>query len=118
MRLFAAMVFVLGATACGGGADLGACPNDPVRQNAGAALIASRCAICHNSNFTGAQRQAAPASVNYDTTAGILASDSSGYSTIQSGSMPRGSARLTAEETESVRIFLACGAVRGSTTTQ
>ena len=41
MRSFALMVLVLGATACGGGADLGACPNDPVRQNAGAALILS-----------------------------------------------------------------------------
>ena len=115
MRLVALMVLALGAAACGGGADLGACPNDPVRQNAGAALIRSRCAICHNSNFTGAQRQAAPTDVNYDTKEGILASASSGLSSIQSGSMPRGSARLSTEETESVRIFLACGAVRSST---
>lgn len=118
MRLVAAMAFTLGLAACGGGADLGACPNDPVRQNAGAALISSRCAICHNSNFSGAQRQAAPADVNYDTKDAILAAASSGFSSIQSGSMPRGSARLSTEETESVRIFLACGAVRGSTTTQ
>lgn len=95
--------------ACGG-ASVGDCPsNSDATQSAGRALIRTRCAICHSSQLSGAQRQNAPDGVNYDTAAAIKLNLDDGWSETESKSMPEGS-MLTDAEIESIRVYLACGA--------
>jgi mono/diheme cytochrome c family protein len=109
MKKILMLVGVLGLTACGG-ATLGDCPTDSlVAQKAGRALVAARCANCHNSMVSGPGRAGAPENVNYDTLAAIRLNADSGWSETESKSMPEGST-LNADEIENIRVFLACGA--------
>jgi mono/diheme cytochrome c family protein len=103
------MVLSVCLAACGG-ASVGDCPPDSMAtQSAGRKVVANRCATCHNSMASGAARAGAPTGVNYDSLEGIRLNLDSGWSETESKSMPRGGT-LTADEIESVRVFLACGA--------
>lgn len=103
------MVMSACLAACGG-STLGDCPADSTTtQSAGRKVIANRCATCHSSTASGAARAGAPTSVNYDSLEGIRLNLDSGWSEIEAKTMPQGGT-LTADEIESVRVFLACGA--------
>lgn len=102
---------LVGATtvACGGGT-LGDCPSgSDATQTEGRMLVVQQCANCHSSMLVGAARADAPADVNFDTAAGAQAQIDSAWEQTESAKMPP-AAKLTAEQIEKIRVYLACGA--------
>ena len=102
------IVMMAGLGLAGCGSDLGECPSgSETQQAAGKALVEAQCVRCHSSKLTGSARQDAPADLNFDVEATVKDDADDMYSETESGSMPP-DAKLTSDEIESIRIYLAC----------
>ncbi len=73
--------------------------------------IFATCTMCHSSTLTGADRNGALATVNFDTYAAAMTSASRGLERVEAGAMPPPSSGLSvsAQESEQLEQWILCG---------
>ena len=113
-------LLTMGATACGGGSELGECPpGSTQQQNTGAQIVFTTCVGCHSSRFTGADRFGAPVGMDFDDIEIVRDLADDVYRTAAEGSMPppnQNVSSLNDAQVEAIRVYLACGAEFGGST--
>lgn len=96
--------------ACPPTIDPGECPPDSQDQQlAGKAVVMQRCLGCHSTTREDGARLGAPDDLNFDDLEVVRREADAMFGQVKEGQMPP-TAPLGIEETEQLRVWLACGA--------
>ena len=92
-------------------AELGSCADGTaLTWTEAGPIFGQRCAGCHSSALAGADRQGAPAPINYDTPEDAVVNAFVTWGSISSGAMPLpDAAALPAAEAAEIWEWLSCG---------